>query len=101
MAQCPQSHSPRTGSPAADEAPLGGRSESDWGAVYLLFQTFDEVDIALHGLFLRLPLHPIPRVPLRALDHVGEAGALGVHVAHAALLIERIELQQRHVVGLL
>jgi predicted DNA repair protein MutK len=47
-----------------------------------------------------LPRRPVPGVPLGPPDHVAEARALAAGVAARRLLVERVELQQRHVVGL-
>src|ERR1019366_903894 len=66
-----------------------------------LLQRLDEIDVLLHRFFARLALEAVPGVPLGAADHVAEARALAVGVAARGLLVERIELEQRHVVGLL
>ena len=48
-----------------------------------------------------LPLSAVPRVPLGAAHHVGEPGALALHIAAVGLLVQRVDLQQRGVVGFL
>ena len=50
--------------------------------------------------FADLPLTPAQASYLARPDHVGEAGALALDVAGAGLLVQRVDLQQRHVVGL-
>src|SRR6478735_12715924 len=64
-------------------------------------QRLDEVDVLLPGLVARLAGEAVPGVPLGAPDHVAEARPLAVGVAARRLLVERVELEQRHVVGLL
>src|SRR5262245_9199601 len=66
-----------------------------------LLQRFDQVDVVLHRLVPTLALHGGPGVVLGAAHHIGETGALAFHVAFGGLLVERVDLQQGHVVRLL
>lgn len=66
-----------------------------------LVEGFDQINVLLHGVLAGRAFEPIPRVPLGAPYHVGEARFFFCVVAHAGLLVQRVDLEQRGVVGAL
>src|SRR5262249_18551533 len=65
----------------------------------LSFQVVDQIDVGLHGRFGAGALDLVPRIPLRAADHVGKTGPLALDITAGRLLVERIQPEQRRVVG--
>ena len=61
----------------------------------------DLLDVVRHRLVLAHPLELGPRVVLRAADEIEAARPLALDVAVGRLLVVRVELEQRRVVGLL
>src|SRR5690606_4528424 len=59
----------------------------------------DEVDVLLLREVARGALEPAPGLVLRSPDEVEETGLLAADVAFRALLVERVQAQQRLVVG--
>ena len=66
---------------------------------WVSFKRLDQVDVLLHRVVVARALQAVPGVPLGAADHVAEAGLLLGVVAGGGLLVQRVDLQQRGVVG--
>jgi poly(hydroxyalkanoate) granule-associated protein len=106
----PQSRSALHARAARRNRPLGRRREdsSEVGSARpsaarrsVAVQPLDLLDVILHRLVLAHSFELGPGVVLGAADEVEAARAFAFHVAVDRLLVVRIELQQRRVIGLL
>src|ERR1035437_9336898 len=64
-------------------------------------QRFHQIDVLLHRVVAVRSLDAVPRIPFGTTHHVAKAGFLLAVVTHAALFVERVELEQRGIVGAL
>src|SRR5689334_14590642 len=66
---------------------------------FLAAELFHEIDVLLHRLVALRALELRPRFVFRGADEIEEARFRSRHVAFRSLLVERVELEQRVVVG--